>query len=175
MARLAGKAVRMTRSFHLRKTLRLRSARFMALSAQLCCVELCRLNGRIVGMRSERPVARLAADQGMLSRLLLVRYICVAGLASLVACKMNRLRGDLARCGSAVVPILSKCVWHQPAADGKKCEDCDHKNSRKSKQMSGIAEAWHRSSPRAVITNDERKKSGFKFRRMLENARQQKL
>jgi hypothetical protein len=174
MARLAGNSIRMTCRYDLRKALRLCSAGFMALRAQHSGVQLGGLNGRIVSVGSHRAVTSFAIYGGMLASLFLVRYIRVAGFAGLAAREMNGLRGDFAECSSAVVPVLSKCVRHEPDPYRQKYEDCHCENPREAKEVSGIAKARHRPHLPPPSTNE-----GLTIRgsigRMLGNAAQENL
>ena len=67
----------------------------------------------------------------------------MAGLASLVACKADRPRGDFGHGVPAVVPVLSKAFGDQETAHDQEQQDARNKNCRQSEKVSGIFESLH--------------------------------
>ena len=94
-------------------------------------------------MLRERAVTGLTTDGGVLALFLLVGYVRMAGFACLMAGEAEGFRSDFGNGRSAVVPVLSKAVWHEPAAYPQENQDSDDENPRKPKEMTGIAEKSH--------------------------------
>jgi hypothetical protein len=67
-----------------------------------------------------RAVAGFTVHLRMSAGLFQVRDIRVAGLARVVACELDGMRGDFAHGGSTVVSILSKALWDNKMAHHQK-------------------------------------------------------
>jgi len=129
---------------NLREVFRLGCVRLVTAHAEYRRVELRRLHrGRIVGVLGLGSMAGLAIDVGMLAALFLVEHVGMAGLASFMACEVDRPRGDFRHGVPAVVPVLSKAFWHQKAAHDQEQQCAQGKNCRQSKKVPGIFESLH--------------------------------
>src|ERR1035438_4769518 len=94
-------------------------------------------------MFRQRPVAGFAVHVRFLAFFLRVKYVDVAGFASLMAGKMNCTRGDLAGRSSAIVAVLPKAFGDNVAANHPKQNKGEDKKPRESKKMSCILQDAH--------------------------------
>ncbi len=106
-------------------------------------IEFGGLQGWIVRVLCQRPVAGLAIQERVLALRLLIQDIRVAGFAALVAGEVNRPGGEVGQGLAAIVPVLSETLGDQKPPNGQEQRQTDKKDSSQSKKMSCILEGVH--------------------------------
>jgi hypothetical protein len=115
----------------------------MASDAKDCCIKFCGSDGGIVGVLRERAVTRFTIDACVLACVLGIGDIGMAGCARVVAGKVNRVRGDLANGGGAVMAVLAKAARYHAASYRPKHQKRNHKQARKTEEMSCVFQEIH--------------------------------
>jgi len=113
MAGIARASLRVIRSHHLRKCLRLRAVRLVTTAAYDGCIELGWFDRCcIVSMLRLRPMTGLTGNNNVSAQFLLLCDVCVATFADLMPGMSNGLRCNLSNRSAPVVSLLSKTLGH---------------------------------------------------------------
>ena len=136
----------------LREVLRLGGAGCMAADTQHGSIQFGGLHGGwIVGMVCQWPVACLTVHSGVLSAGFGGSDVGVAGLAGLMAGKVDGLRCDLRDGSATIVSILAECLWHHEMAQEEEDRKSDHEEKCESEEVSRILKNTHWVSDPCVV------------------------
>ena len=93
---------------HLRKSLGFRCVCFVATGAEYGRIELVRLHGRVIRVRGQCSVARLAIHMRMLAIFLLIEDVCMTSFTALVASESDGSDSNFGYRATAIVPVLTE-------------------------------------------------------------------
>jgi hypothetical protein len=115
----------------------------MAAGAEYGRIELVRLHGRVIRVRGQCSVARLAIHMRMLAIFLLIEDVGMAGFTALVASESDGSDSNFGYRVAAIVPVLSEAFRDHRVPDDEKQEQAGNEDPCQSKKVSCIFEDIH--------------------------------
>ena len=141
MASVAGDPSGVVRRGDLGKIFRLGTVGLVTPGTQDRCIQLLGLHRTgIVGVPGEGSVASLARNYHVLTELLLIRNVGMAGFTSVVPRKRNRPGRDFGDRRPSIVAILPKTARHKRAAQNHEYDQCDGHGDRQPNEVFNVLE-----------------------------------